>query len=91
MSGQPDDVTIPFTEIIFRDIRIRGSLIASAKEAQDMLNIVAEHKISVHTNAFNGLGEMGKLIELAESGKMKGKGIIIMDQSQIDAEGEGLA
>ena len=56
-----------------------------------MLNIVAEHKISVHTNAFNGLGEMGKLIELAESGKMKGKGIIIMDQSQIDAEGEGLA
>lgn len=89
--SQPDNVTIPFTEIIFRDIRIRGSLIASAKEAQDMLNVAAEHKISVHTNAFKGLGEMEKLIELAESGKMKGKGIVIIDQSQIDAEGEGLA
>jgi propanol-preferring alcohol dehydrogenase len=83
---QPENVVIPFQEIIFRDIRIRGSLICSAKEAQDMLQVVAEHTISVNTNAFNGLGEMEKLIELAESGKMKGKGIVIIDQAQVDAE-----
>lgn len=83
---QPENVVIPFQEIIFRDIRIRGSLICSPKEAQDMLQVVAEHKISVNTNAFNGLGEMEKLIELAESGKMKGKGIVIIDQAQVDAE-----
>jgi propanol-preferring alcohol dehydrogenase len=51
-----------------------------------MLQVVAEHTISVNTNAFNGLGEMEKLIELAESGKMKGKGIVIIDQAQVDAE-----
>lgn len=87
---QPDNVTIPFQELIFRDIRIRGSLICSAQEAKDMLQLVAKHNMSVNANAFKGLGEMKKLIELAESGKMKGKGIVIMDRSQIDAEGTGM-
>ena len=89
-SLQPENVTIPFREIIFRDIRVRGSLICSAQEAQDMLRVVSEHNISVNTNVFKGLGEMEKLIEFAESGKMKGKGIIIIDQAQVDAEGKGL-
>ncbi|KAJ4301132.1 hypothetical protein N0V90_003222 [Kalmusia sp. IMI 367209] len=84
--AQPKNVTIPFTELIFRDIRVRGSLICSAKEARDMLQLVAEHGISVNANVFKGLREMEKLIELAESGKMKGKGIIIMDQGQVDKE-----
>jgi propanol-preferring alcohol dehydrogenase len=87
---QPDNVTIPFQELIFRDIRLRGTLVCSAQEANDMLQLVAKHDISVNTNAFKGLGEIEKLIELAESGKMKGKGIVIMDQSQIDAEGKGV-
>lgn len=55
-----------------------------------MLSIVAEHGVSVNTNAFKGLGEMEKLFELAESGKMKGKGVVIMDQSQIDAQEKGV-
>ena len=87
---QPDNVSVPFQELIFRDIRIRGSLICSAKEANDMLQLVAKHDISVNANAFKGLGEMETLIELAESGKMKGKGVVIMDQAQIDAEGKGV-
>ncbi|KAF1971378.1 GroES-like protein [Bimuria novae-zelandiae CBS 107.79] len=87
--AQPENVTIPFTELIMRDIRVRGSLVSSAKEAQDMLQLVADHGISVHSNAFEGLGEMEQLIELAESGKMKGKGVVIIDQAQIDAEGKG--
>lgn len=53
-----------------------------------MLDIVAEHGISVHTNPFNGLNEMENLIKLAEGGKMKGKGIIIMDREQIKKERE---
>ncbi|KAL5426751.1 hypothetical protein PMIN04_001688 [Paraphaeosphaeria minitans] len=88
--AQPDNVTIPFQELIFRDIRLRGSLICSAQEANDRLQLVTKHDISVNANAFKGLGELEKLIELAASGKMKGKGIVIMDQSQIDAEGTGV-
>ena len=56
-----------------------------------MLQVVAEHNISVNTNAFNGLGEMERLIELAESGRMKGKGIVIIDQAQVEADRKTLA
>lgn len=55
-----------------------------------MLKIVAEHGISVNGNAFNGLGEIEKLVHLAESGKMKGKGLIIMDPEQIKREKENV-
>lgn len=51
-----------------------------------MLDLVAEHGVSVNTNPFNGLGEIEKLVELAHSGKMSGKGIIIMDPEQIKKE-----
>jgi alcohol dehydrogenase, propanol-preferring len=45
--AQPDMVCIPFPELIFRDIRIVGTLISGQQQAQDMLNLVAEHKIHV--------------------------------------------
>ena len=51
-----------------------------------MLKLVAEHGSSVTTNAFNGLGEIEDLVRFAGSGKMKGKGIIIMDSEQIEKE-----
>ncbi|KAF2266389.1 GroES-like protein [Lojkania enalia] len=86
--AQPDDVVIPFRELIFRDIRVRGSLICSPEEGQRMLQVVDEHRISVDMNPFNGLDEIAKLIELAKSGKMKGKGIIIVDPEQIKKEKE---
>jgi propanol-preferring alcohol dehydrogenase len=53
-----------------------------------MLDLVARFDITVNTNAFTGLGEIEKLVELAHSGKMKGKGVIIMDQEQIEKEKE---
>ncbi|KAF2710439.1 GroES-like protein [Pleomassaria siparia CBS 279.74] len=84
--AQPAEVTIPFQELIFRDVRIRGSLICSAEEAKQMLKVVDENGITVKTNSFQGLGEIEKLIQLAESGKMKGKGIIVMDPEQIEKE-----
>lgn len=86
--SKPKDIKIPFQEFVFRDIRVRGSLMCSPEQARKMLEAVAEHRITVNTNAFNGLDEIEKLIELAQSGKMNGKGIIIMDQEQIKKEKE---
>jgi len=51
-----------------------------------MLDVVAEHKIKVKTNPFHGLEEIPKLIELAHGGHMKGKGIVIVDEEQIEKE-----
>jgi len=53
-----------------------------------MLEVVAENKITVKTNAFHGLKEIPKLVELAHGGHMKGKGIILMDKEQIEKERE---
>lgn len=70
-------------------MRIKGSLICSRLEAEQMLKIVAEHKISVKTNPFFGLSEIPKLIELAHSGKMQGKGVIIVDEEEMKMVKEG--
>lgn len=48
-----------------------------------MLRVVDEHGITVKSIAFNGLGEIEKLVEL---GKIKGKGIIIIYAEQIAKE-----
>ncbi|KAL9041738.1 MAG: hypothetical protein Q9214_004005 [Letrouitia sp. 1 TL-2023] len=81
--AQPPEVSIPFPEFIFRDIRVLGSLIASPGQSQRMLDFVAEHGITVKTNPFFGLQEIPKLTELAHSGKLAGKGVIIVDEEEM--------
>ena len=53
-----------------------------------MLDFVAEHKITVKTNPFYGLREIPRLVELAHSGKMAGKGFVIVDEDEIRREKE---
>lgn len=84
--AQPDNIEIPFPEIIFRDIRIIGSLISSAEESKGMLDCIAEHGVTVTTQPFDGLDKIGELTELVHGGKLKGKAIIVVDQEQIEHE-----
>lgn len=51
-----------------------------------MLEVVSKHNIKVKTNAFNGIKEIPKAVELAHSGKMQGKPVIIIDQEAIENE-----
>lgn len=51
-----------------------------------MLKLVAENNIKVKTNPFNGLGELPKAVELAHSGKMQGKPVILIDLEAIQNE-----
>lgn len=53
-----------------------------------MLDFVAEHNITVKTNPFFGLEEIPKLVELAHSGKMAGKGVVVVDEEEIRREKE---
>ena len=53
---------------------------SSKAEAADMLKTVAELGIKVNSNVFHGLNEIPKLVELAHSGKMAGKGMIVIDE-----------
>ncbi|RFU32462.1 hypothetical protein B7463_g3861, partial [Scytalidium lignicola] len=88
--AQPDEVSVPFRELIFRDVVIQGSLTTSRDEAQKMLKCVAEKGIRVRTVAFNGLEEIPKLIELSHSGKLIGKGVVLVDREATAKEGEGM-
>lgn len=47
-----------------------------------MLQVVAEHGISVNTNPFFGLHEIPKLVDLVHSGSMTGKGVVIVDEAE---------
>jgi len=51
-----------------------------------MLKVVAEERISVKVNPFHGLEHISELVELAHSGKMKGKGMVVVDEEQIKRE-----
>ena len=82
-------MSVPYPELIFRDVRIKGSLICSRREAELMLETVAAHKITVKTNPFFGLREIPKLIELAHGGKMQGKAVVIIDEEEMKRVKEG--
>lgn len=51
-----------------------------------MLDFVAEHNITVKTNPFFGIKEIPQLLELAHSGKMAGKGVVIVDEDELRRE-----
>ena len=61
----------------------------SRPEAERMFKTVAEHKISVKTNPFFGLRDIPQLIELAHSGKMQGKAVVIIDEEEMERMKEG--
>lgn len=86
--AQPNIVEIPFAELIFRDIRIRGSLVCSAEESKAMLECIAAHGITVKTNPFDGLEKIEDLTKTVHGGKIQGKAIIVVDQEQIKREKE---
>jgi propanol-preferring alcohol dehydrogenase len=58
----------------------------SRGECQKMLEVVSKKNIKVKTNAFNGINEIPKAVELAHSGKMQGKPVILIDKEAIENE-----
>jgi alcohol dehydrogenase, propanol-preferring len=58
----------------------------SRGECQKMLEVVSKNNIKVKTNAFDGIKEIPKAVELAHSGKMQGKPVILIDKEAIENE-----
>jgi propanol-preferring alcohol dehydrogenase len=61
-------------------------MIGSRGECQKMLEVVSKNNIKVKTNAFDGIKEIPKAVELAHSGKMQGKPVILIDKEAIQNE-----
>ncbi|KAK3326002.1 chaperonin 10-like protein [Apodospora peruviana] len=86
--AQPEEVMIPFGELIFRDIRIKGSVLCSPEESRAMMRFIAEHGISVKTVPFHGLDKIHELVQTVEKGMIQGKAVIVVDKEQIEREKE---
>lgn len=84
--AQPENISLPFAEVIFRDIRIRGSLICNPEESKSMLDCIAKNGVTVKTVPFQGLEKIEELVELVHSGKIQGKAVIVVDPEQIEQE-----
>lgn len=82
----PENVSVPFHELIFRDIRLKGSLLASAGESDAMMESIAKHGIKVKTVVFEGLDKIDELLQAVHGGKIQGKAVVVVDLEQIEAE-----
>ncbi|KAK1623750.1 hypothetical protein BDP81DRAFT_331336 [Colletotrichum phormii] len=84
--AQPDEVKIPFQELVFRDVRVKGSLLCSREESVGLMEHVAKNGITLKTNVFHGLDKIHELVELVHTGKMSGKAVIVVDERQMEHE-----
>jgi D-arabinose 1-dehydrogenase-like Zn-dependent alcohol dehydrogenase len=65
--------------MIFRELTIRGSYVASAEEVEDMLRIVAENGISSHLKVLD-FDQIPTLVEQYMQPSMKGRLVIRISQ-----------
>ncbi|KAL8277614.1 hypothetical protein RQP46_010046 [Phenoliferia psychrophenolica] len=67
------------TDLIFKDIRVVGSLIGDTAQAQATVDLVAKHGIEVKTTKYR-LDDMAQLLEDAHRPDKKGKAVVMFDQ-----------
>ncbi|KAI3391001.1 hypothetical protein diail_8135, partial [Diaporthe ilicicola] len=68
--AQPNEVVIPFYELVFRDIKVHGSVISSPGESDSMVRFIAQNGIKLKTSVFQGLDEIERLVHMAHEGKV---------------------
>ncbi|KAH8914878.1 GroES-like protein [Atractiella rhizophila] len=84
--AQPETVEIPFRELIFRDIRIVGSLLGSAEDWKDLIAFVEKHKIKGETKTFSGLQSLEEIEVAAREGRYPGKMVVVLDEEAVKAD-----
>jgi propanol-preferring alcohol dehydrogenase len=94
--AQPSEVCVPFAELVVYDVRAHGNLVSkystprSLGESNANRNKFARrvsedawsvaNTISSLTNPSKGLKEPSKAVELAHSGQMQDKSVILIDE-----------
>ncbi|KAI1101185.1 GroES-like protein [Jackrogersella minutella] len=89
--AQPETVEVPFQDIVFRDVRIRGSLLCSPEESRDMVDFMAGLKergrgIRVVTTVFEGMEMLGEVLLRVKMGEVRGKAVIVVDRKQVEED-----
>ena len=77
--GQPSDpVPVTFHQLIFRDIKVIGSLLSDAKEAQEMVDIIADKKIEITVREYK-LDDVNQMVDDQHKPEMKGRSVVVME------------
>ncbi|KAK3721496.1 hypothetical protein LTR37_003052 [Vermiconidia calcicola] len=85
-----DKLPIPVLEMIFKDLHVLSSFMASQQETEAMLNAFVEHDIHLENNVFNGLAEIPKAVEMAQKAQYRGKACFIVDKEAVGLQpGDG--
>ena len=75
--GQPrESIPIEFRDLIFRNITIKGSLLATAESARRMVNFVAQHGIRTEIKTYSLEEVSNKMMEDFHQPTMKGKLVV---------------
>ncbi|KIY02272.1 uncharacterized protein Z520_02410 [Fonsecaea multimorphosa CBS 102226] len=83
----PEDLSISAFDLIFRDIRIKGSLLAGREGTLEMLSQYEKRRLKVEINLFYGLDQVPVMLEALHSGKMMGKAVCIVDREAFEVDG----
>lgn len=76
----PSEVSIPIAELVFRDIRIKGTLLAGRERSMEMLAEFERHKLRVECSLFYGLEQVPAMLETMTAGTLRGKAACVVDE-----------
>ncbi|KAK5140820.1 hypothetical protein LTR04_002837 [Oleoguttula sp. CCFEE 6159] len=82
----PEMVVIDFREFIFRDIRLKGSLLASQEELQEMIQFVVDHNVQVETRLYKGLESLHEIVEEAHKATFAGKMVVAVNVEEVEKD-----
>lgn len=76
--GQPaDGITLSYLDLIFKDLKLVGSLLASVKQGAELMELVEKEDIKVEVKKWK-LEEAEEMRQTYLEGKSKGKNVIVL-------------
>ncbi|KAK5046771.1 hypothetical protein LTR84_007124 [Exophiala bonariae] len=75
----PEKTTISIFDLVFRDINIKGTMLAGSKCSAEMLEEYAKHGLKVQMETFHGLRQVPEMVLALHSGALKGKAVCVVD------------
>ncbi|KAI8169009.1 alcohol dehydrogenase [Colletotrichum sp. SAR 10_70] len=77
--GQPDaGITMTYKDVIFRDLQLVGSLVASREDTEELLGLVAEHGVEVKMKEWR-IEQAEEMRQEYLGGKGEGKNVVVFE------------
>ncbi|KAH0423575.1 hypothetical protein CcaCcLH18_12101 [Colletotrichum camelliae] len=77
--GQPDaGITMSYKDVIFRDLKLVGSLVANREDTEELLGLVAEHGVEVKMKEWK-IEQAEEMRQEYLGGKGEGKNVVVFE------------